>query len=77
MNEFVRFCFFFKIYNYIASGGRLQRPSGCSSSVYDVMRRCWAFEAHNRPSFPDLLKILANRSEFVSAIQHFHSLSKS
>ncbi|UJR31614.1 hypothetical protein I4U23_019097 [Adineta vaga] len=65
-----------EIYPYIASGGRLQRPPGCSSSTYDIMRRCWALDAHDRPSFSDLLKILASRSEYYSAFQHLHILSK-
>ncbi|CAF1337457.1 unnamed protein product [Adineta ricciae] len=65
-----------EIYSYIASGGRLQRPAGCSTSIYDVIRRCWAMEAHDRPSFLELIKILANRSEYYTAIEHFQFLSK-
>lgn len=66
---------FFQVYTYIARGGRLSRPPDCSSSVFEVIRRCWEFEAKNRPSFPDLLKILAYRSEFVHAIRKFQSFS--
>ncbi|CAF2829748.1 unnamed protein product [Rotaria sp. Silwood2] len=65
-----------EITQFIEANGRLQRPAGCSTSVYEVMLRCWTYKPHDRPSFPDLLKILANRSEFVKAIQYFHSLSK-
>ncbi|CAF0838356.1 unnamed protein product [Rotaria sordida] len=65
-----------EITQFIEANGRLQRPPGCSSSTYEIMLRCWVHEPHDRPSFPDLLKILANRSEFISAIQHFQALSK-
>jgi len=64
-----------EVYSFIASGRRLPRPPGCSPSVFDVIRRCWEFETKHRPSFPDLLKILANRSEFAHAVQKFQSFS--
>ncbi|CAF3374182.1 unnamed protein product [Rotaria socialis] len=65
-----------EICQYLSCNGRLQRPSSCSSTVYEIMLRCWAFNAHDRPSFGDLLKVLANRSEFAAAIQHFQNYSK-
>ncbi|CAF4639422.1 unnamed protein product, partial [Rotaria sp. Silwood1] len=63
------------ITQFIEANGRLQRPAGCSSSVYEIMLWCWTHEPHDRPSFRDLLKFLANRSEFSKAVRHFQSLS--
>ncbi|CAF3857161.1 unnamed protein product [Rotaria sp. Silwood1] len=64
-----------EITQFIEANGRLQRPAGCSSSVYEIMLWCWTHEPHDRPSFRDLLKFLANRSEFSKAVRHFQSLS--
>ncbi|CAF1095651.1 unnamed protein product, partial [Didymodactylos carnosus] len=61
--------------DFIQRGGRLPPPKGCSRAIYNIMYRCWAQDAHMRPSFADLLKLFATRQEFRAAIQQFHSLS--
>ncbi|VDN02111.1 unnamed protein product [Thelazia callipaeda] len=39
------------ILKYLLQGHRLEKPSSCSSEVYDVMMQCWAHDANDRPSF--------------------------
>lgn len=38
-------------YYYLEKGGRLTKPSGCHDEVYDLMQKCWEWEADKRPPF--------------------------
>eukprot|EP00727_Mastigamoeba_balamuthi_P004586 m51a1_g14125 putative tyrosine-protein kinase frk (929) ;mRNA; r:200227-203631 len=39
---------------HLTAGGRLQQPPGCPDTVYALMRRCWAWEPRERPSFQQI-----------------------
>ncbi|XP_014844784.1 PREDICTED: non-receptor tyrosine-protein kinase TNK1 [Poecilia mexicana] len=40
-------------------GERLEKPPDCPQELYVVMRKCWAVNPADRPSFADLIKMLA------------------
>ena len=46
----------------IKGGNRtlLERPSDCPEDVYEIMRRCWASEADQRPTFDELYNWLSS-----------------
>lgn len=47
---------------YVTGGGRLDRPFGCPSDLYEVMKTCWCEEPDNRPSFGELSQTLKSKS---------------
>eukprot|EP01117_Protostelium_nocturnum_P006519 TRINITY_DN234_c0_g1_i1.p1 TRINITY_DN234_c0_g1~~TRINITY_DN234_c0_g1_i1.p1 ORF type:complete len:1601 (+),score=596.97 TRINITY_DN234_c0_g1_i1:158-4960(+) len=44
----------------VLQGYRLPRPATCPPEVYELMLKCWAQEANERPSFAELFRILSN-----------------
>lgn len=50
---------------YVANGGRLGRPAGCSERFHNALLECWAEEPSERPPFESLSrKMAAFRSEW-------------
>ena len=39
----------------------LERPDDCPEDIYEIMRRCWAIDAGQRPTFDELQDSLSNR----------------
>ncbi|NWW52559.1 ROS1 kinase, partial [Pedionomus torquatus] len=40
-----------EVLHHVRSGGRLETPNNCPDNLCDLMKRCWAQEPHNRPTF--------------------------
>ncbi|NXX41808.1 ROS1 kinase, partial [Tricholaema leucomelas] len=40
-----------EVVHHVRSGGRLESPNNCPDDLCDLMRRCWAQDPHNRPTF--------------------------
>ena len=38
----------------------LERPSNCPEDIYEIMRKCWAHDAGQRPTFDELYTLLSN-----------------
>lgn len=53
-----------EVYQLIKSGKRLERPSKCPIKTYEVMRKCWTWEEHERPSFDTVSSYFSNDSEY-------------
>ncbi|OQR66628.1 hypothetical protein BIW11_14028 [Tropilaelaps mercedesae] len=47
-----------EVYRMLESGYRMGCPAGCPSSVYELMRKCWSWNAADRPSFREILEML-------------------
>ena len=43
---------------FVQSGGRLPRPALCPLPVYDMMARCWAADAADRPTLQQIAPVL-------------------
>ncbi len=48
------------VYHLLDSGYRMEMPETCPHNVYELMKRCWQWEAVNRPSFEQIYKDLEN-----------------
>ncbi len=46
------------VYYYLQHGKRLERPSRCPSSTYQLMLKCWEWDEKKRPTFSQLLQLL-------------------
>lgn len=46
------------VYYYLQHGKRLDRPSRCPSSTYQLMLKCWEWDEKKRPTFSQLLQLL-------------------
>ena len=46
------------VYYYLQRGKRLERPSRCPSSTYQIMLKCWQWDEKDRPTFSELLHLL-------------------
>lgn len=46
------------VFHKLESGYRMERPNGCPPEVYDLMRQCWYWQAHDRPTFKDIHHML-------------------
>jgi hypothetical protein len=46
------------VYYYLQNGKRLERPSRCPSSIYQLMLKCWEWDEKKRPPFSQLLLLL-------------------
>ena len=51
-----------QLYELLETGYRMQCPEGCPPPLYDLMRPCWEWEAHNRPTFNEISNILNSMS---------------
>uniref|UniRef100_A0A8C3K4N0 Tyrosine-protein kinase receptor n=1 Tax=Calidris pygmaea TaxID=425635 RepID=A0A8C3K4N0_9CHAR len=40
-----------EVLHHVRSGGRLETPNNCPDDLCDLMKKCWAQEPHNRPTF--------------------------
>ncbi|XP_055371143.1 fibroblast growth factor receptor homolog 1-like isoform X2 [Condylostylus longicornis] len=47
-----------RVYSYLKLGHRMERPPNCSLNIYMLMRQCWNFDAHARPSFSEIVENL-------------------
>ena len=47
-----------EVIEMVTTGGRLDVPRCCPTSVSDVMRSCWALDAEQRPTFADIAQRL-------------------
>lgn len=48
------------VYHLLDSGYRMERPDGCPINVYELIRKCWQWDAAARPSFAEIYKELEN-----------------
>ncbi|XP_067117900.1 non-receptor tyrosine-protein kinase TNK1 [Osmerus mordax] len=54
-------------------GERLERPPDCPQELYSVMRKCWACTATDRPTFSDLVTLVAEAQPMeVRAVRDFN-----
>ncbi|CAF0912420.1 unnamed protein product [Rotaria sordida] len=52
------------VYYFLQHGKRLERPSRCPSSTYQLMQKCWEWDEKKRPTFSELLQLLKNDSDY-------------
>ncbi|XP_063378670.1 fibroblast growth factor receptor homolog 1-like [Cydia fagiglandana] len=45
----------YKLYNYLETNNRLEKPADCSNEMYDLMKSCWAFKPEDRPTFEEIV----------------------
>ncbi|XP_038066659.1 tyrosine-protein kinase receptor Tie-1-like [Patiria miniata] len=45
----------------LKGGYRLPRPSNCEKEIYEVMLQCWQEDPKTRPTFKQLVKVMADR----------------
>jgi len=43
-----------EVYQLLESGYRMECPPGCPVRIYELMKQCWNWEPHERPSFHDI-----------------------
>ena len=55
------------VYYYLQHGKRLERPSRCPSSTYQLMLRCWDWDEKRRPTFSQLLQLFKTDPEYRSS----------
>ncbi|XP_077992832.1 fibroblast growth factor receptor 2-like isoform X2 [Glandiceps talaboti] len=48
-----------KLFDYLKSGKRMEKPHGCKLEIYNIMRDCWQTLPVRRPNFHDLRECLA------------------
>ena len=56
---FLFFFILFQVIDLVEKGERLSQPRRCPKDIYDVMYKCWAYNAHNRPTFAELVQMFA------------------
>lgn len=47
-----------QIYDKLESGYRMEKPENCPANFYDLMLKCWSWEAEKRPTFKEISFIL-------------------
>lgn len=52
-----------EVYYYLQKGKRLDRPSRCPSSIFQLMTKCWEWEDNKRPTFSQLHQFLKTGGE--------------
>ncbi len=52
------------VYYYLQHGKRLERPSRCPSSTYQLMLKCWEWDEKKRPTFSQLLQLLKTEPDY-------------
>lgn len=45
-----------KLFQLLKDGHRMEKPQGCSTEVYTVMRECWNQSPYQRPTFAELVE---------------------
>ena len=53
------------VIHYVLEGGRLPQPDNCPDALYKLMRKMWAEEPVDRPSFSEVLDKLKEISGAV------------
>jgi len=56
------------VYYYLQHGKRLERPSRCPSSIYQLMLKCWEWDEKKRPTFSQLVQLLKTDRETSKSI---------
>lgn len=54
------------VFHKLESGYRMERPNGCPPEVYDLMRQCWHWHAHERPAFKEIHHMLEHMFQVYS-----------
>jgi serine/threonine protein kinase len=52
------------VYYYLQHGKRLERPSRCPSSTYQLMLKCWEWDEKKRPTFSQLVQLLKTEPDY-------------
>lgn len=42
------------VYHMLEKGYRMECPPGCPPKIYELMRQCWQWHAHERPTFAEI-----------------------
>ncbi|XP_018324086.1 tyrosine-protein kinase Abl isoform X3 [Agrilus planipennis] len=42
------------VYHMLEKGYRMECPPGCPPKIYELMRQCWQWHAHERPTFKEI-----------------------
>jgi serine/threonine protein kinase len=42
---------------------QLERPSICPKDIYDIMKKCWIYDASQRSTFDELYALLSHMSQ--------------
>ncbi|KAJ3639318.1 hypothetical protein Zmor_002683 [Zophobas morio] len=50
----------------IEDGDRLKQPEACPDRIYEVMMKCWEYDAENRPTFKELLDFFSSDSDYMN-----------
>jgi tyrosine-protein kinase len=50
----------------IEEGDRLKQPEACPDQIYELMRRCWRYDAEERPTFKELLHSFSLDSDYMN-----------
>ncbi|CAF4891006.1 unnamed protein product [Rotaria sp. Silwood1] len=48
------------VYYFLKQGKRLEKPSSCSSYIYEMILKCWEWDEKQRPTFYQLVQLLKN-----------------
>ncbi|XP_023030325.2 tyrosine-protein kinase Abl isoform X2 [Leptinotarsa decemlineata] len=48
------------VYHMLEKGYRMECPPGCPPKIYDLMRQCWQWHSHERPTFKEIHHALEN-----------------
>ncbi|KAK5642753.1 hypothetical protein RI129_008920 [Pyrocoelia pectoralis] len=48
------------VYHMLEKGYRMECPPGCPPKIYELMRQCWQWHAHERPTFREIHHALEN-----------------
>ena len=63
---------FSQVIMYLMLGTRLACPPGCPNDMYNIMLRCWAANAADRPSFANIVHHIRNSKQFEN-LEHLIS----
>jgi len=63
-----------ELFNALQEGCRLPRPVNCPTSMFEIVRSCWAFKHEDRPTFTSLLGKL-QKEEVASRLKLGFSFS--
>ncbi|UJR38014.1 hypothetical protein I4U23_030696 [Adineta vaga] len=64
------------VYYYLQHGKRLERPSRCPSSIYQVMLKTWEWDEKKRPTFSQLFQLLKTDRDTNKSISIPTTLSR-
>ncbi|XP_017784883.1 PREDICTED: tyrosine-protein kinase Abl isoform X2 [Nicrophorus vespilloides] len=48
------------VYHTLEKGYRMECPQGCPPKIYELMKQCWQWNAHERPTFKEIHHSLEN-----------------